>query len=92
MILEKGQKIKKIKISNINLNDDKIVDLFTQVISQGDLVSLNISNCSLTPKYLNMISKVLKQNPYYFKKIDLSYNTLNFNNSQADMELSIQFV
>ena len=38
-----------------------------------------------------MISKVLKQNPYYFKKIDLSYNSLNFQKA-ADMEHSVQFV
>jgi len=69
MIIEKGQKIKKLRFSNMNLNDEKTVDLLTQVIStfQGDLVSINISNCSLTPKSLGMISKVLKENPYYIK-------------------------
>jgi Ran GTPase-activating protein (RanGAP) involved in mRNA processing and transport len=39
-----------------------------------------------------MISHVLKENPFYIKKIDLSYNTLNFQNSKADREYSFQFV
>jgi len=99
MIIEKGQKIKKLRFSNMILNDEKTVDLLTQVIStfQGDLVSIKISNCSLTPKSLGMISKVLKENPYYIKKIDLSYNTLNFQNSKVDNIIkdkmySLQFV
>ena len=29
IIIEKGQKIKKLRISNMNLNDGKIVDLLT---------------------------------------------------------------
>ena len=71
----------------MNLNDEKTMDLLTKVIltHQGNLVSLNISNTSLSPKYLSMISHELKNHPYQIKKLDLSYNTLNFKTNKADI-------
>ena len=50
----------------MNLNDEKTIDLLTKAISThlGNLVSINISNTSLSPKYLSMISKELKDHPY----------------------------
>lgn len=33
MIIDKGQKIKKLRLSNMNLNDDKTIDLLIKVIS-----------------------------------------------------------
>jgi hypothetical protein len=33
MIIEKGQKMKKLRFSNMNLNDEQTVELLTQVIS-----------------------------------------------------------
>ena len=39
-----------------------------------------------------MIAEVLKNAPHYIKKLDLSYNTLNFVTKPAEIEHSKKFV
>ena len=59
---------------------------------QGELNSINLSHASITPKYLSMISEELKNAPFWIKRLDLSYNTLNFTGNPADIEHSKKFV
>ena len=59
---------------------------------QGELNSINLSNASLTPKYLSLISEEFKKAPYWMKRLDLSYNTLNFTTNPPDIEHSKKFV
>ena len=59
---------------------------------QGELNSINLSSTSITPKYLSMISDELKKAPFWIKRLDLSYNTLNFSGNPADVEHSKKFV
>ena len=59
---------------------------------QGELNSINLSSTSITPKYLSMISEELKKAPFWIKRLDLSYNTLNFSGNPADVEHSKKFV
>jgi hypothetical protein len=93
-VIEGGQKLQKLRLSAINLNDEKTIHHLCMVIStyQGELMSINLSNTSLTPKYLSMISEELKKCPFYIKKLDLSYNTLNFSTKPIEIEYSKKFV
>jgi hypothetical protein len=61
-------------------------------IYQGEINTIHLSNTSLTPKYLSMISEELKNAPYFLKKLDLSYNTLNFVTNPFELEYSKKFV
>jgi hypothetical protein len=59
---------------------------------QGELSSINLSNASLTPRYLVMIAEELKAAPFWIKTLDLSYNTLNFATNPPDIAHSKHFV
>lgn len=76
------------------MNDEKTIQLLCKVLQiyQGELNSLNFSSASLTPRYLSMISEELKKAPFWIKRLDLSYNTLNFVPGSADFEHSKKFV
>ena len=65
MILDKTNALQKLRISNINLNDDDIINQISKVIevNKSSLKSLNLSNASLSPKLLHEISVVLKKQP-----------------------------
>jgi len=81
-ILENGNHLYKLRLSNINLNDDTIFKNLIECLNfyASELTCLNLSNSCLQPNQLLGIAKVLKRNPQSLKTLDLSYNTLNKKN------------
>jgi Ran GTPase-activating protein (RanGAP) involved in mRNA processing and transport len=86
---EKNNDIRRLKISKINLNDDKIVDQLCNIIEKDrNLTSIDLSWGSLGPKHLLKICESLKDSKNALMNINLSYNSLCFiepTNDQKEM-------
>ena len=55
-IIERGTFIQKLKLSNVNLCDNEIVQKICQIVDERDsLIHLDLSWAKLSPKQLNMI-------------------------------------
>ena len=73
------QGLSKLKLSKINLHDDKIVELICNIIENNlNLISLDVSWGSLTSKQMFMISKSLVESENVLMNLNLSYNSLTF--------------
>ena len=64
-ILDNGDHLYKLRLSNINLNDDDIFHNLLETLNfyTSELTCLNLSNACLQPHHLLKIAKVLKRNP-----------------------------
>ena len=77
--LTNAPQLRKIKLSNVNLNDAVIVEKLCQIIEQKDLVStIDLSWAGLSSQHLLKISKSLNSFPNNILNLNLSYNSLNF--------------
>jgi hypothetical protein len=73
------QGLSKLKLSKVNLHDDKIVELICNIIENNrNLISLDISWGSLSSKHMFMIAKSLVESENVIMNLNLSYNSLTF--------------
>lgn len=91
--LNHGHLLQKIKLSNLNLNDNKIVDMICQIIQCKEFVThLDFSWSCLSASHLNKIAMELVKNPHFIRNLNLSYNSLTYDEKHADFAASEQFV
>lgn len=102
-IYEKGTRLQKLKLSNINLCDNDIVQNLCDLLDERDyLQHFDISWAKLSPKHLNSIMKTLAERPdSRLKSLNISYNSLvqpphdeslNFNMEKSELKDSKEFV
>ena len=87
----------KLKLSNVNLNDNKVVENLCETIKSKEFLSqLDLSNCGLGPAQLLMISDELicpDSNPIQvLRNLNIGYNRLNFPLSSPECIDSEQFI
>ena len=98
-----GQSLMKLTLSNINLNDNKIIEDICNILSskyQKFVHHIELSWCSLTPKHLVGLVEEVRYCHENIRSLDLSYNSLYFNQNegansqtqQEDLNHSIAFV
>ena len=79
-IAKYGWRLSKLKLSNINLNDIKLVRSIVWMMQNQSkvLYSLDLSWSNLSAQSMSLIAEQLALYPWTFKYINLSYNSLNF--------------
>jgi len=87
----------KLKLSNVNLNDNRIGDLLVELLKTREILThLDLSWTKLKPSHLCEISEVLKSEDAYpvrnLRNLNLSYNSLYFDETAADVLPSEEFV
>ena len=89
-----GWRLSKLKLSNINLNDVKLVQEMVWMMQNQSkvLYSLDLSWTNLSAHSMYLIADQLNLHPWTFKYINLSYNNLNFKPGHPDEEKSLMFV
>ena len=81
--IQNNIQLMKLKLSNVNLQDDHVTDLLVELLNTKEfLTHLDLSWTGLTPKHLVKISNVLiDENSFSINNIrnlNLSYNSLYF--------------
>lgn len=92
-ILKKSIVIQKIKLTNINLHDDQIVQTICQLIStKMTIVYLDLSWTKLSPKHMQTIVETLIQHPNKLKSLNLSYNSIALDSQNDEYQDSVDFI
>jgi hypothetical protein len=60
-MISNGRSLRKIRLSNMNLNDDKVIDGLIEVmlLFGANIQSINLSNTHLSPRLLAKFSEKL---------------------------------
>ena len=90
-----GGEIKKLKLSNLYLNDGLCMQLIFALIKkpQTELFSLDLSWAKLSPQHLKELSIVLLEFPDVLRFLNLSYNSVCFHENTHDQFYdSIEFL
>ena len=74
--IRNGKRLQKIRVSNIDLNDERAIPPLLDVVSSQSkvLLHLDLSWSNLSTRSLVLITEELKVNPFGLKNLDLSYN------------------
>ena len=84
-ISDNSKIIRKIKVSNMNLNDNHISNTICKLIEeQKFLTNLDISWGRFSAQHLFSISKSLCINPNQIVNLNISYNSVTFKEHQVD--------
>lgn len=82
---ENSKIIRKIKISNMNLNDNTITNTICKLIEEKQfLTNLDISWGRFSAQHLHSISRSLHKNPNQIVNLNISYNSVTFKELQVD--------
>lgn len=93
-ITDNGRKLRKLKISKINLSNPEAVQLIIELIQKHKniLYSLDLSWTLLPAASLLIIAEELSEIPQMLKSLSLAYNCLNFNPVTPDYQHSVNFI
>ena len=78
-LFQNGKNLLSLKISNINLNDDLIVEKICGIINskyEKFVHYIELVACSLTPKNMCKIIEEIRYCHYNIRNLNLSYNPL----------------
>ena len=92
-----GIQLMKLKLSNVNLNENKIVNNLVELLASREiLMTLDISWSKLTPRQLNKITQKLQDPDAYplrnIRNLNISYNSLHFIENKPDFKDSEEVV
>ena len=87
----------KLKLSNIDLNDDRLLELLLEVLDNKEILThLDLSWTKLKPVQLLALSETLKKDDGYplrnIRNLNLSYNSLFFDEKAKEPLPSDKFV
>ena len=75
-------KLMKLKVSNMNLRDDRIVKNICETLNYNkNIILLDVSWGKMLPKHLADLAEALAMKAKSLRNLNLSYNSLNFGNS-----------